>query len=153
MLAGGALFNNLDYSFYAGQESGDGPNDAPGGGSATLRGQLAYLKKFIESIDFIQTLPDASFVHHAPGWETETISQSGRQYLTYLVGMGGPWIKVRLPEGSFDLVFVSPVDKRQLVRSTVTVTGSEKMTRIELPRPSEGKGAIKRLGMRLTRTK
>jgi hypothetical protein len=42
LMAGGALYNNLDYSFTIGHEQGDFKPDAktPGGGSAMLREQL-----------------------------------------------------------------------------------------------------------------
>ncbi|MEM7655313.1 MAG: hypothetical protein AAF399_04225 [Bacteroidota bacterium] len=43
ILAGGAVFNNLDYSFAVGEETGTDTSAAPGGGSARLRSQLAFL--------------------------------------------------------------------------------------------------------------
>src|SRR4030095_834367 len=45
MLAGGALYNNLDYSFAVGHETGNFkyPPTQPGGGSKILRKQLSYL--------------------------------------------------------------------------------------------------------------
>ncbi|MCI0332959.1 MAG: cellulase family glycosylhydrolase, partial [Planctomycetes bacterium] len=49
VIAGGGLFNHLDYSFVAGQEDGTFhyPASQPGGGSATLRRQLKILSDFI----------------------------------------------------------------------------------------------------------
>jgi hypothetical protein len=56
LAAGGALYNNLDYSFTAGHESGDYRfgKETPGGGGAELRRQLGLLASFFESLD----LPD-----------------------------------------------------------------------------------------------
>jgi hypothetical protein len=86
IMAGGAVFNNLDYSFYVGKEDGIGTNKAPGGGSSMLRKQLAFLKGFIESLDFVQMKPDFSTVVHAPGMQVQAISQPGFQYAIAFTG-------------------------------------------------------------------
>jgi hypothetical protein len=59
MLAGGGLFNNLDYSFTAGNEDGSFvvQEGEPGGGGKTLRKQLRILSDFMHSIDFINMKP------------------------------------------------------------------------------------------------
>ena len=58
ILAGGAIYDNLDYSFRPrGNEDGSARPEAPGGGGATLRGQLKILKDFIHSFDFIRMSP------------------------------------------------------------------------------------------------
>ncbi len=64
LLAGGALYNNLDYSFIAGREDGTFgyPEKQPGGGSAALRKQLGALKRFMDSLDFIGMAPAAGLV-------------------------------------------------------------------------------------------
>src|SRR5262249_49066730 len=62
MLAGGAVYDNLDYSFTVGHESGDAPVSAPGGGGPSLRAQLATLKRFMEGFDFVRMAPDAKVI-------------------------------------------------------------------------------------------
>lgn len=64
MLAGGALFNHLDYSFAVGHESGNFqyPLSQPGGGNAGLRMQFGFLRKFLEQIDFLHMVADTSFI-------------------------------------------------------------------------------------------
>jgi PA14 domain len=64
VIAGGGLFNNLDYSFVAGQEDGSFgyPSSQPGGGSAALRRQLKILKDFISGFDFVRMTPDDSVI-------------------------------------------------------------------------------------------
>ncbi len=59
MLAGGALYNNLDYSFTAGHEDGtfQFPDSQPGGGNPGFRQQIAVLKRFLESFDFVRMKP------------------------------------------------------------------------------------------------
>lgn len=64
ILAGGALFNNLDYSFTVGHEDGtyQYPATQPGGGSPTLRRQLRILRDFIHGFDFVRMKPDNSVI-------------------------------------------------------------------------------------------
>jgi hypothetical protein len=64
ILAGGGLYNNLDYSFAVGHEDGSFayPSTQPGGGSRALRRQLEVLSEFIYSFDFLRMAPEASVV-------------------------------------------------------------------------------------------
>ena len=65
MMAGGGLFNNLDYSFTAGHEDGSfGPLPAkqPGGGTPALREQYRILRRFLERMDFVHMQPAPAVV-------------------------------------------------------------------------------------------
>ncbi len=59
MVAGGGLFNNLDYSFTVDHENGSFrvPADQPGGGGHALRSQLRILKQVFDEISFISMKP------------------------------------------------------------------------------------------------
>ncbi len=59
ILAGGGLFNNLDYSFTIGAEDGTAPvvTGQPGGGGRNLRKQFRILADFINSAGFISLKP------------------------------------------------------------------------------------------------
>jgi hypothetical protein len=59
MLAGGAMYNNLDYSFAASHPDGTflTPGNAPGGGSPELRKQLGILVDYFGSLDFLRMRP------------------------------------------------------------------------------------------------
>ncbi|BDC51230.1 hypothetical protein F183_A35460 [Bryobacterales bacterium F-183] len=60
LLAGGALYNNLDYSFTVGHEDGTFvyPATQPGGGTKALRRQLKLLRQFFDAIPFVDMQPD-----------------------------------------------------------------------------------------------
>ena len=64
VLAGGGLYNNLDYSFTVGHENGTFayPSTQPGGGSRALRRQLKVLRDFMDSFDFVRMSPDDSVI-------------------------------------------------------------------------------------------
>ncbi len=110
ILAGGAIFNNLDYSFYVGTEDGTGTNNAPGGGSTILRNQLKILKNFMESFDFVQLKPDFTSIVFAPGVEFQCLSEPGKQYAAVFNGPAFSKIKIELPRGKYRYEFFSPFD-------------------------------------------
>ncbi|MDB4582893.1 hypothetical protein N9164_07050 [Draconibacterium sp.] len=114
MMAGGAIFNNLDYSFYIGKEDGTGENNAPGGGSKEFRRQLQFLRNFIESMDFVKMKPDFYAVYHAPGVQVQCISEPGKQYALVLTGVASKWTKLNLPKGKYNYEFVSPYSGKTL---------------------------------------
>ena len=59
ILAGGGLYNNLDYSFVAGLEDGTFvyPASQPGGGNPVFRRQMRVLRDFIDDLNFIRMKP------------------------------------------------------------------------------------------------
>ncbi|MGI6417181.1 MAG: hypothetical protein ACOX1P_16080 [Thermoguttaceae bacterium] len=86
LLAGGALFNNLDYSFTPAHPGGTFfEYKSPGGGSADLRKQLGILKRFLDSFDFVRMKPDASLVQSvSPTLTHYALVEPGKAYAIYL---------------------------------------------------------------------
>ena len=86
LLAGGGLYNNLDYSFTDKHPDGTFLDyQSPGGGSPALRNQLQILKRFLESFDFIRMAPDGKSVRcTTPGVQTRALTQPGKAYAVYL---------------------------------------------------------------------
>ena len=123
MLAGGAIFNSLDYSFYVGAETGKGHNVAPGGGSATLRKQLTFLHCFLGSLDYIRMKPDFEVISHSPGLEWQALSEKGKQYAIFFSGKDTEWLKLVLPTGSYNYMFVSPYTGEVLSEGTFASKG------------------------------
>ncbi len=86
IIAGGALYNSLDYSFTAQHPRGDFLDyKSPGGGSPALRKQLSILRDFMESFDFIRLKPDETIIADIPaGTEARALAEQGRAYAIYL---------------------------------------------------------------------
>ena len=110
ILAGGSLYNNLDYSFTAGNEKGTFryPSTQPGGGSDSLRWQLSYLKKFMKGFDFVNTRPDSNLLSKAslqPA-EARVLAEPGKQYAAYFYGALPATFELMLPAGSYDLLWM-----------------------------------------------
>lgn len=107
MLAGGSVFDNLDYSFTPGHEDGsDTDANGPGGGSPELRRQLAILVKFMQGLPLEDLTPDASVVASAPGVYTHAISKPNGVYAIYFDGYGPVDAKLNLPTGDYSAEWI-----------------------------------------------
>lgn len=88
MIAGGALFSHLDYSFTVGHEDGtfELPEKQPGGGGPSLRRQLGVLGNFLRGFDFVRMapLPEALQGDLPEGLHGFVLAEAGRQYAIYL---------------------------------------------------------------------
>ena len=86
LLAGGALYNNLDYSFTASHPAGTLDDyQSPGGGSRALRQQLGFLKRFFDELDFIAMQPDQAVLRKVtPNLTASALVQRGQTYVVYL---------------------------------------------------------------------
>ncbi|BET68673.1 hypothetical protein ASA1KI_35910 [Opitutales bacterium ASA1] len=109
VMAGGALFNNLDYSFSVGHEDGDDTtNVAPGGGGPELRRQLGVLSRFIHSFDLATLGPMDDVVVRAPGVVPLVLGTQGHQYAVHLLGRGPTNLELRLPAGTYRAEWLDP---------------------------------------------
>lgn len=133
MLAGGALFNNLDYSFFVGEEDGNGLNNAPGGGSPRLRQQLSFLQEFLSSLDFVRMQPDHEVIFHAPGRVGQALSEPGKQYALYFSGQGRPELQLQLPKGRYSYTLYDPDTGTTLASGAL----KGRKTPVRLPLPTD----------------
>lgn len=97
--AGGALYNNLDYSFTTKHPDGSfTDHKSPGGGSPALRKQLGLLKRYLYGFDFVKMAPSDSIVRTVSidGLRFRALSEPGRQYSIYFhLFPGGGLFSVR----------------------------------------------------------
>ncbi|MGH9428243.1 MAG: hypothetical protein ACRD2L_18315 [Terriglobia bacterium] len=88
IIAGGALYNNLDYSFTVEHPSGTHIPDGktPGGGSPALRRQLRALKDYIHGCNFIAMSPQESVISRGvpEGATVRVLAEPGRDYAIYI---------------------------------------------------------------------
>lgn len=103
IIAGGAVYDNLDYSFCVSHEDGTATINAPGGGGAALHKQLGILSDFINSFNFIRMKPDNSIIKGGiPDKATaRALVENGRAYAIYINGGREAQLKVQLPRGKY----------------------------------------------------
>ncbi len=122
IIAGGAVYNNLDYSFTVGHEDGTARINAPGGGGPVFRKQLEILKDFINSFDFIRMKPDNSIIKAGvPDKATaRALVQAGRGYAIYINGGNKAELVLGLARGAYNTEWVNTktgkVEKKESFR-------------------------------------
>jgi hypothetical protein len=110
LMAGGAIYDNLDYSFTPHHPDGSGDvTTSPGGGGANLRKQLAILKAFVEGLDFIHMTPDQRVVAGGvPEKATvRALVKPGEAYAVYLQGGKQAKLKLELPAGRYAVEWIN----------------------------------------------
>ena len=154
IIAGGALYNNLDYSFVAGQEAGTFryPEKQPGGGTPALRKQLGVLKRFMDSFDIVKMAPAPEAILEVPeGASARALAEKGRQYAVYIhhgriVKDGKPQyqvgdevreidISLDLPAGTYKALWVDTKTGEVAAEATFTHGGGKR--EFESPRYRE----------------
>ena len=115
ILAGGGLFNHLDYSFATGFEDGNCiiEKGQPGGGGENLRHQLKILADFMKSIDFINMKPagnDMIRVSENENITLQSLAKSGEVYGLYLhkkdTARTQSVFEINLPGGSYNMTWI-----------------------------------------------
>ena len=112
LLAGGALFDHLDYSFTVKHPAGTAPiTTSPGGGGPAFRRQLQSLKEFLDGFDLVRMKPDNSVVKAgtitAPleGNEAKVtvrvLADRGKAYGLYVRGGSQVDLTLDLPAGDY----------------------------------------------------
>ena len=113
LLAGGAVYSNLDYSFTADHEDGTAPvhPPTPGGGGPTLRKQLAILREFLGGFDFLHMKPDTSFIKGGAPQKAQirALVREGREYAVYIDGGEHAELAVELPRGRYRAEWINPL--------------------------------------------
>ncbi len=128
MTAGGALYNNLDYSFTTENEDGSFrfPETQPGGGGKSLRNQLRILIEVFREIDFIRMKP-VEYLQKAQlpkNASVKILEEAGKQYLIYINNTAsektdslssgqttseGISLPINLPAGNYKYEWIDPV--------------------------------------------
>jgi hypothetical protein len=104
LIAGGAIYSNLDYSFTPKHPDGTFKvTTSPGGGGLALRKQLAILKRFVEGFDFIRMAPHNEVIASGiPAKATaRCLAEPGKAYAVYIKGGTQATLKLNLPAGEY----------------------------------------------------
>jgi len=119
IIAGGAVYDNLDYSFTVGYEDGTAKVNAPGSGGPVLCRQLEILKDFINSFNFTRMKPDNSIIKSTlPQNATAgALVEQGHAYAIYINGANVDNLVLELPTGAYQAEWINTktgkVDKQE----------------------------------------
>lgn len=135
LLAGGALFNHLDYSFAAGHEDGSFayPPTQPGGGNAKLREQFTFLGDFLRGFDPVPLRPAQDLIaggvpDQARAW---LLAEPGKQYALYLTAGPASTLLLRVPDGRYRVEWFKPTGGKRLETRAIEAAGGT----VALPTP------------------
>ncbi len=142
MLAGGALYNNLDYSFSAAHPAGTlSDYRSPGGGSRALRQQLGSLKQLLDGLPLPHIAPQSSdMVKTSQDLSCSCLGKADEAYLVYvhrklpkkldqaaIKQLHAPHapveLSLKLPAGDYDVVRINPVSGERSQLPSISVNG------------------------------
>ena len=137
IMAGGGLYNNLDYSFNAGHETGTFkmPSKTPGGGNPGFRQSMKALHEFITSFDFIHMSPVNDIQTQPENLSTRALVQPGQAYAIYVHTQAKEetsfkpnevTLTFKLPAGQYTAQWINT--RNGHVEKTETVTPSSNQT-------------------------
>ncbi|MDD4680465.1 MAG: hypothetical protein PHP79_06220, partial [Clostridia bacterium] len=139
ILGGGALFNNLDYSFTVGHENGDFqyPETQPGGGSNKLRKQYKILADFINSFDFIHMKPADDLIKglRLSNGFGRLLAQPGKAYALYVSNATDLRDAIDILPDHYHVEWVSPITGD--VEGSSIVDHSGGIMHLSVPKPQK----------------
>jgi hypothetical protein len=136
VLAGGGLYNNLDYSFTVASPDGSAKVEAPtpGGGGAPFRAGMASLKRFIESVPFVRMRPDEAVRSvKADGQVTvRSLSEPGKCVAAYVRGGSRVVLAALLDRGAYSVDWIDTLTGSPVAKHVIQHPGGEAL--LESPR-------------------
>ncbi|MCE5252386.1 DUF6298 domain-containing protein, partial [bacterium] len=132
IIAGGGLYNNLDYSFTPRHADGSFLDyKSPGGGSPELRNQLSILKDFINSYNFIRMAPENDVIKGRVPEEASVraLVEPGKQYAIYINGGKQADLTLDLPVGTYAIEWVDTKTGKIVGKEKLRHTGGETVMR------------------------
>jgi hypothetical protein len=145
LVAGGAAYDNLDYSFTAKHPAGTFKEfKSPGGGGDELRRSLGAARRFMEGFELVKMKPMNGAIRGGKGrvvltkptkgdgapkgqMTARALAEEGNAYAVYLNGGAGPAeLVMELPAGTYKAEWVNPRDGAITQTSSFDHGGGEK---------------------------
>ena len=131
ILSGGGFYNNLDYSFTAGNETGlwPIPNSNPGWGGPEFRKKLSYLVNTMKEVPYHEMEVTNTIFQETDGLRQYGLQKKGEVYLVFLEGFRADSLIAAISEADYNLIWLN-VDTGERRESTLQPGGG---TEIESP--------------------
>ena len=127
ILSGAGLYNNLDYSFTVGHESGDWPipETNPGWGGPGFRKKLSILVETLEQVPFHEMeFSDSILGRSVSGMKQYGLQKPGEAYLVFLEHLNGSPLVPEIPPSRYEVIFIN-VDSGEKKKETVPLGNGE----------------------------
>ena len=129
LMAGGAVFSHLDYSFTPAHPEGGArvADPTPGGGGPDLRRQLSVLKRLFDNLDLTHTPADNTFFHEAAAGKHHIQAMADRQHDAYVLYVAsGPktTITLDLPPRRYRVEWIDPLTGTNIKSTVVDARGT-----------------------------
>jgi len=128
LMSGGALYNNLDFTFQVGHEDGSGKAEFScdgykGSGDQRVRSEISVLTSFFKTIDFIHMRPAQDiFVVYYGDRDLYALANDGKQYAIYVVGGKNSWYRLNIPFGKYKVEYFDPVSGSKILEEVLEHT-------------------------------
>jgi len=130
LIAGGGVYDHLDFSFTSSRSDGSAvplPDGTPGGGGPELRRQLGILKLFMEGFDFVRMKPSNEIIrsNHITGTKVtvRALAEAGKAYALYLNGGTEATLELDIPAGAYKAEWLNTKNGKIDRADTFTHTG------------------------------
>lgn len=128
LMSGGALYNNLDFTFQVGHEDGTGKPEFScdaykGSGDPRVRNEISILALFFKSIDFVHMRPAPEiFVVYYGDRDLYALANDGKQYAIYVEGGKNSWYRLNIPFGKYKVEYIDPVSGKKILEEVLDHT-------------------------------
>lgn len=132
LLAGGALFNHLDYSYAVGFEDGTFAvkHPTPGGGGATLRASFAFLRTFMARFDLATMKPAPDLIRKGAPEHWRALGDGATRFAGYAKGAAPAEIVFALPDGRWRQRWFDVTNGMLLLEDTFDAKGGEAILKL-----------------------
>jgi putative membrane-bound dehydrogenase-like protein len=152
LLAGGAVFSNLDYSFTTDHEDGLAKveDPTPGGGGPALRSQLSILQAILDKFDLIHSEPvEARAIVQQAGARPIRIlglaDRNKRVYWFYVPSGPSVRLSLKLPKGNYSAGWIDPRNGGRLEDQTLRSEGEDATGAVIIESPRFAEDAAVRI--------
>ncbi|WP_435011054.1 hypothetical protein P12x_002347 [Tundrisphaera lichenicola] len=127
LMAGGSLYNNLDYSFTVDHPDGSAEvkDPTPGGGGRAFRSQLSVLKRFFSGLDFLHMSPMPPLIAGSKLPEGARAYALGRpgEYAVYVGGGPRATLSLKLSPGHYRYEWIDSMTGDSLKSGIIEANG------------------------------
>ena len=130
MLSGGALYNNLDFTYQVGAEDGSGTTEFNCGfyngcTDPDIKHQMRVLLDFMNSIDFVSMKPSPeSLAVYFGDQDICCLANPGKQYAYYMAGGKPSDLNLIIEGGTYLLTWIRPEDGQIIQSKDIVVEGN-----------------------------